>query len=176
MPHSRSDQNRAGKFAEQAAHALHVACTTPQTLLPPGTNEPPNLDLSILMDLPATNGSSKQRPQSPLRSKSPDAELAALVTAIQATNSRVREVNHLMEENTSNVAHLQVSIGTRLLLFPAAAVAGRTRWYRTLSVCSSVCNLCCTFNITAWQAVSNVVLSGAGCACMKRCGWQDWMV
>jgi hypothetical protein len=64
------------------------------------------------MDLPATKGSSTQRPQSPLRSKSPDAELAALVTAIQATNSRVREVNHLMEENTSNVAHLQVSIST----------------------------------------------------------------
>lgn len=78
-----------------------------QTLLPPGTNEPPNLDLSILMDLPA-NGSSTQRPLSPLRSKSPDAELAALVTAIQATNGRVREVNTLMEDTTSNIAHLQV--------------------------------------------------------------------
>jgi hypothetical protein len=79
---------------------------TPQKLLPPGTVEPPNLDLTILMDVP--NSSSK--PGVPgLRPKSPDAELAALVSAIQATNSKVREVDTLMEDTNHNIAHLQVS-------------------------------------------------------------------
>lgn len=76
-----------------------------QKLLPPGCNEPPNLDLTILMDVP---NKSNSRPQTPLRSKSPDAELAALVSAIQANNSRLREVDHLMEDTTHNIAHLQV--------------------------------------------------------------------
>jgi hypothetical protein len=76
-----------------------------QKLLPPGCNEPPNLDLTILMDVP---GAKASRPQSPLRSKSPDAELAALVSAIQANNSRLREVEHMMDDTTHNIAHLQV--------------------------------------------------------------------
>lgn len=77
-----------------------------QKLLPPGTVEPPNLDLTILMDVP--NSSSKSGVPG-LRPKSPDAELAALVSAIQATNSKAREVDTLMEDANHNIAHLQVS-------------------------------------------------------------------
>lgn len=77
-----------------------------QTMLPPGCNEPPNLDLTILMDVPGAKKGS--RPPTPLRAKSPDAELAALVSAIQANNSRLREVDHLMDDTTHNIAYLQV--------------------------------------------------------------------
>lgn len=75
-------------------------------MLPPGCNEPPNLDLTILMDVPGAKKGS--RPPTPLRAKSPDAELAALVSAIQANNSRLREVDHLMDDTTHNIAYLQV--------------------------------------------------------------------
>jgi hypothetical protein len=79
-----------------------------QKLLPPGSIEPPSLDLSALMDVPTSNGVQPRLP--PLRTNSPDAELAALVTAIQATNSKVREVDHLLDDTNSNIAHLQVCV------------------------------------------------------------------
>lgn len=88
-----------------AIKCVLVSCLCLQKLLPPGCNEPPNLDLTILMDVP---GAKAARPQSPLRSKSPDAELAALVSAIQANNSKLREVEHMMDDTTHKTAHLQV--------------------------------------------------------------------
>lgn len=60
------------------------------------------------MDVPGSKNGQARLP--PLRAKSPDLELAALVSAIQATNSKVREVDHMMSDANVNIVHLQVRL------------------------------------------------------------------
>lgn len=100
-----------------------VVLSCAQELLPPGCAEPPNLDLGLLMDVPGTQGSKSRLP--PLRAKSPDVELATLVTAIQATNSKVREVDHMVEDANTNIVHLQVQCQVSRVCGKHATFMGR---------------------------------------------------